>query len=136
MKFSKRTGDPDRRRLDPEQAHKLTQQIIRRHAHGESIREISRATGMPRTSVHRIVQEQKRAQAEADAEQEQELQAELDDLDKGLPYDILSTEQQMQRELSEILADLATDPNDALAKYRLRHIPKDTPGHPWAATTP
>ena len=35
------------------------------------------------------------------------------------------------QELAEILADLRADPADELALYRLRHIPRDTPGHPW-----
>jgi hypothetical protein len=51
-----------RRRQDPDVALLLAQEIVRRHAHGESVREIARAVRLPRTSVHRTIQQYRAAQ--------------------------------------------------------------------------
>jgi len=58
--WANRSDPTARRRLSPERAHQVAEEIIRRHSRGQSIREIARATGMARTSVHRIVVDHRR----------------------------------------------------------------------------
>lgn len=76
-------------------------EVWRRRQAGESFRHIGRTLGMAGSSVQRcLARAQKRKQ-----EQQIELLAE--------------------RERAELLAELAADSTDELARYRLRHLPPD-----------
>jgi IS30 family transposase len=62
----------------------------------------------------------------------QQRQAVLEELEEqAAPWESLSPEQLHAMELADCLGELAADPTDELATYRLRHIPRSTPGHPW-----
>jgi NADH:ubiquinone oxidoreductase subunit E len=59
-----------RRRLSRDEALRAAQEIIRRHVAGESVRTIARAVQLPRTSVHRVIQDYRRAQLDAEVDAE------------------------------------------------------------------
>ena len=63
--------------------------------------------------------------------QRQALLEELAEEQPG-PWEALPPAELHRLELAACLKDLAADAGDELALYRLRQIPRDTPGHPWA----
>jgi IclR helix-turn-helix domain len=126
MKLGKNGGDPTaRRRRDPEQALKDAREIIRRHGQRQSIREIARALGLPRTSVHRVVQEYRAAQQRqrpgwmaGDERDDAEFGALVSQYEGGLSCsDVRSAEDVMA------LGDLE--------RFRSDHLPADHPAKGW-----
>jgi hypothetical protein len=115
--------DPnDRRRVDGDMQLKRDAQVAAlREAH-VPFRVIAKRLGMSLGSVQKALRRWQRRQAELE---------ELAEEEPG-PWDGLSSEQLHRLELAECLKELAADPADELALYRLRHIPRSTPGHPWA----
>jgi len=64
--------DPSaRRRRDPDQALLDAREVVRRHLAGESVREIAAVLGLSATTVHRTIQDYRRAKREADRDAEQ-----------------------------------------------------------------
>ena len=64
-------GDPTARpRCDHLTALRDAQQIIHQHLAGESVRSISKAVGLSRTSVHRVIQDFRAAQRAEDTDSE------------------------------------------------------------------
>jgi hypothetical protein len=118
-------NDPYRRRVDGDTQLKRDSQVAAlREAH-VPFRVIAKRLGMSLGSVQKALRRWQRRQAELE---------ELKELEPG-PWSALSPEQLYELELAECLKELAVDPTDELARYRLRHIPRDTPGHPWAGNT-
>jgi Homeodomain-like domain len=127
------SGDRSPRRLDAEQARKVKARILRRHARGETIRQIARAVNMPRTSVHRIVQAHHQEQGgdrlvpsgtpelELIELELAELVEELDEVELDvIPYNdpvalAVGAGQRSSR--------AGRRPDNALARYRLQHLP-------------
>jgi IS30 family transposase len=83
-------------------------------------RVIAKRLGMSLGSVQKSVRRHQRRQAE------------LEEVEPQEPWSRLSPQQRAELDLAEVLADLRKDGNNELARYRLRHTPIDTPGHPWA----
>jgi hypothetical protein len=117
------------------------QEVVRRHRAGESVRVIARAVGLPRTSVHRIIQEYRRARDASPLERE--LDAELDALlsryEGGFDaetFDIADADPELVARLvangvditdpasTAVIAALTRDPTNALAKWRAGHLPR------------
>lgn len=65
-------GDPSaRRRRDADEVLRDAQEIVRRHLRGEHVRPIASALGLPRNTVHRVIQDYRRAQREVERDAEQ-----------------------------------------------------------------
>ena len=133
-------GDPTaRRRRAPDEVLLAAQEVIRRHGAGESRRSIARGLGLARTSVDRIVAEYQAAQLGAD---DAELGAELDalvskyeggvpagfgvdDADPVLVAELVASGVDVEHEDAlAVLAALTRDPGDALARWRIGHLPR------------
>jgi hypothetical protein len=117
-------NDPYRRRVDGDTQLKRDAQVAALREQHVPFRAIASRLEMSLGSVQKALRrwQQRQAVLEELKEQEQE---------PG-PWEALSPQQLHELELAECLKELAADPGDELALYRLRHIPRDTPGHPWA----
>jgi len=104
-------------------------EIVRRFLGGESVRAISRAVGVPRMSVYRVIRDYEEL-AEVD-------DAEFDDVvGSAASFDIGDADPEVVErcradgvdlshpDVVELLADLTADPGDALALWRLSVAPK------------
>ena len=93
-------SDPTaRRRQDRDAALRVAQEIVARHLRGESVRVIARAVKLPRTSVHRVIVEYRRAQR--DAQVDAEAAALLSKYDVGLSCEDVTRSEQIA-ELSDL----------------------------------
>jgi DNA-binding NarL/FixJ family response regulator len=87
------------------------QEIWDLHAAGYTIRAIARELGYPRTTVHRVVQRLRASLAET-----------LDAITARCVD--LTDDELIELERAVNAADLAADPDDELALYRVRHLPR------------
>ncbi|MDP7728938.1 MULTISPECIES: helix-turn-helix domain-containing protein [Mycobacterium] len=116
-------NDPSSRPRRTRDAELLAaQEIVRPHLAGESVRVIAAAVDLPRTSVHRVIQDYRRAQEGAD---DPEVDAELDALLSKYQGGLACTEVACPADIARL---------DDLQYFRLGHLPLDHPvrGH-WAA---
>jgi hypothetical protein len=114
--------DPnDRRRLDGDTALKRDAQVAALREQHVPFREIGRRLGMSLGSVQKSLRRHVQRQAVLEELEEQ-----------GSPWESLSPQELHALELADCLKELADCPGDELAAYRLRHIPRSTPGHPGA----
>jgi len=132
---------PHRRRLDPEQVRKRDAEIMRLTDLDVPYRQIAVLLDCAEGTVQNVQRrelkkrekamkkEQKQREQQQREQQQHELDDELDDLDDeldditGSAIDKMTEQQLIDLERTAIMADLAADPTDALALYRLRHLP-------------
>jgi hypothetical protein len=139
MTFGKSGDDPTaRRRRAPDEVLLAAQEVIRRHSQGESVRSIARALGLARTSVARIVAEYQAAQESLDSgDLNSERAALVSKYEGGYEgFDIADADPELIARLVAggvditdsasiaVMAALTTDPGDALADWRIRHLPR------------
>ncbi len=99
------------------------EEVWRLHLLGYSAREIEHETGIPKSTAGRVIQTRKRLAAE----QADEIDA-IDELAGITGENLDPTPDEYRRELE---AELAADPTNELAKYRLRHLPPGTDRADW-----
>jgi cyanate lyase len=122
-------SDPTVRRwADRDTMLKRDAEVARSRALDVAFREIGRRLGMSLGSVQKALRRYQQRQAELAARVDAD-----DDDDEDTPFSRLTPEELVRLELAGCLEDLAADPGNPLALYRLSPIPKSTLGHPWGA---
>jgi hypothetical protein len=120
--------DPTVRRwADRDTMLKRDAEVARLHALDVPFREIGRRLGMSLESVQKAFKRYQQCEAELAARLGSDDAEEFDG-----PLSRLTPQERVRLELAGCLEDLAADPGNELAKYRLSLIPRSTPGHPWA----